>query len=233
MFKKDDFSDLLKILDIKFKNLKLLEQAFIHRSYLNETRVDLPSNERLEFLGDSVLSLVISYYLYVAREKDNEGDLTNLRSYMVKTKSLAQVSKKLNLGAYLKLSRGEELGGGRENPQLLANTFEAVLGAIFLEGGLEKAKKVIDKTLLPFFAHQLKGGAPADAKSRLQEIVQQSKKISPRYKILETHGPDHAKKFVVGVYIEGRRFGVGEGTNKQEAESAAAREALAKLTQSP
>lgn len=224
------FSKLLKLLDIKFKDPKLLEQAFIHRSYLNEAKVDIPSNERLEFLGDSVLSLTISYYLFVARQKDSEGDLTNLRSYIVKTRSLAKVSKQLNLGGYLKLSRGEELGGGRDNPQLLANTYEALIGAIFLDQGLEEAKRVIDQTLLPLFALELKGGAPADAKSRLQEIVQQQKKTSPRYKILKTYGPDHAKKFMVGVYIEGKRSGVGEGTNKQEAESAAAREALGKLT---
>lgn len=232
MMKKDDFSKLLKLLDIKFKDPKLLEQAFIHRSYLNEAKVDIPSNERLEFLGDSVLSLIISYYLFVARTKDTEGDLTNLRSYMVKTKSLSQVAKKLDLGGYLKLSRGEELGGGRDNPQLLANTYEALIGAIFIDLGLEKARKVIDQTLLPLFALELKGGAPADAKSRLQEIVQQQKKTSPRYKILKTFGPDHAKRFVVEVYVEGKRLGMGEGTNKQEAEVKAAREALGKLTTS-
>ena len=124
-----DFSPILTRLNIKFKDPKLLEQAFTHRSYLNEIKLDLPSNERLEFLGDSVLSLVVSSCLFIGRTNDNEGDLTNLRAYIVKTKSLSQVAQKLQLGKYLKLSHGEELGGGRDNPQLLANTYEALLGA--------------------------------------------------------------------------------------------------------
>lgn len=228
-----DFTDLLNKLNIKFKDLSLLKQAFIHRSYLNEVKMDLPSNERLEFLGDSVLSLVVSFHLFSTRSGDNEGDLTNLRAYIVKTKSLWQVAKKLGLGKYLKLSRGEELGGGRENPQLLANTFEALLGAIFIDQGLEGAKKVIKETLLPLFEKELKIGPPQDAKSRLQEVVQERFKVSPYYKILKTHGPDHAKKFLVGVYIGGRKYGEGEGSSKQTAEDQAAREALERLTHTP
>lgn len=225
-----DFSDLNSKLNIKFKDLSLLKQAFIHRSYLNEVKMDLPSNERLEFLGDAVLSLVVSSHLFSTRSKDSEGDLTNLRAYIVKTKSLAQVAKKLDLGKHLKLSRGEELGGGRENPQLLANTFEALLGAIFVDQGLEGAKKVIEETLLPLFEKELKIGPPQDAKSRLQEVVQEQFKVSPYYKILKTHGPDHAKRFVVEVYVGGKPMGQGSGSSKQTAEEESAKEALNQLT---
>ena len=154
-----DFSPILTRLNIKFKDPKLLEQAFTHRSYLNEIKLDLPSNERLEFLGDSVLSLVVSSCLFIGRTNDNEGDLTNLRAYIVKTKSLSQVAQKLQLGKYLKLSHGEELGGGRDNPQLLANTYEALLGAIFLDQGLSETGRVIESTLLPLFEKEIKAGA--------------------------------------------------------------------------
>ncbi len=225
----DDFSSLIAKLNLDFKNPELLKQAFIHRSYLNEIKSDMASNERLEFLGDSVLSLVVSNYLYNLRRTDAEGELTNLRAYVVKTKSLAQVAKNLKLGDYLKLSKGEELSGGRSNPQLLANSYEALLGAIFLDQGLISVQKVIEKTLFELFASELKSGPPRDAKSNLQEIVQEKLKESPHYKILGTKGPDHAKEFVVGVYIKGKEMGKGTGSSKQEAEEKAAQEALEKL----
>lgn len=221
-----DFTDLLNQLNLKFKNPKLLEQAFLHRSYLNEVKTNLQSNERLEFLGDSVLSLVISYYLYNLRATDTEGDLTNLRAHIVKTNSLAKAAENLNLGKYLSLSKGEELSGGRNNPQLLANTYEALIGGLFLDQGLEAAKKTIDKTLLPFFEKELKLGPPKDAKSSLQEIVQQKFKESPHYKIIETRGPDHAKSFIVAVYVKNIEQGRGSGNSKQVAEEQAAAQAL-------
>lgn len=226
----DDFFKLQKILNIQFKNLNLLQQAFYHRSYLNEVRQTINSNERLEFLGDSVLSLVISNYLFSTRSEDTEGDLTNLRAYIVKTKSLAQAAKNLKLGEYLHLSKGEELGGGRQNPQLLANTYEALLGAIYLDQGLKVAQKVIAQTLLSLFEREIKSGPPKDAKSSLQEMVQEKFKLSPAYKILETRGPDHAKKFIVAVYIKGRSYGQGQGNSKQIAEEEAAAKALQRLS---
>lgn len=226
----NDFTDLLNKLNLKFKNSSLLEQTFLHRSYLNEVKINLSSNERLEFLGDSVLSLAISCYLYNLRPKDSEGELTNLRAHIVRTESLAKAAKNLNLGKYLRLSKGEELSGGRNNPQLLANTYEALIGSLFLDQGLEVAKGVIDKTLLPLFEKELKIGPPKDAKSDLQEIVQRKFKESPRYKILETRGPDHAKKFTVAVYINGKETGRGIGNSKQVAEEKAAEEALQELT---
>lgn len=228
--KEPNFADLLKLLDLKFENPQLLKQAFLHRSYLNEVKLDLVSNERLEFLGDSILSFIISYYLYTLRGKDTEGELTNLRAHIVKTKSLAEAAKKLKLGEYLSLSKGEELSGGRNNPQLLANTYEALLGAVFLDQGLEAAKKVVHKTLLPLFAKELKMGPPKDAKSSLQEIVQQRFKQSPYYKILQTQGPDHAKRFTVAVYVNGKEMGRGLGSSKQIAEEQAANLALEALT---
>ena len=225
----DELSVLLKQLSINFKDIKLLEQAFYHRSYLNEIKGNLQSNERLEFLGDSVLSLVTSVKIFNLRKEDAEGDLTNLRAYIVKTDSLAKAAKKLNLGKYLKLSKGEETGGGRENPQLLANTYEALLGAIFLDRGMETAKTFVEKTLFTLFANELKSGPPKDAKSNLQEVVQEKYKQSPHYKIMGTTGPDHAKEFTVAVFIEGKNMGQGSGASKQEAEELSAKQALGKL----
>ena len=224
-----EFDELLKKLQITFNDLSLLKQAFIHRSFLNETKSELLSNERLEFLGDSVLSFITSTYLYNLRKEDAEGELTSLRAYIVKTKSLAEAAKKLELGKYLKLSKGEELGGGRANAQLLANTYEALIGAIFLDQGIETVRDFIHNNLLALFESEIKFGPPKDAKSQLQEVVQEKFKQSPLYKILDTKGPDHAKEFVVGVFIQNEKLGLGKGNNKQEAEEQAAKKALAAL----
>lgn len=224
-----DYTNLLLSLGLQFNNPSLLEKAFTHRSYLNEVKSVKQSNERLEFLGDSVLSFIISSILFAKRPADAEGDLTNLRSYIVKTHSLAEASEKLNLGSYLKLSKGEELSGGRNNTQLLANTFEALLGAVFLDQGISGAKKVVEEMLLPLFKKEVDEGPPKDSKSLLQELVQEQTKQSPKYKILNTHGPDHAKEFTVGAFIKGIEMGRGTGLSKQTAEEEAAKEALKKL----
>lgn len=205
------------------------KKAFIHRSFLNEAGLNLESNERLEFLGDSILSFIISSYLFKQRPEDAEGDLTNLRSYIVKTKSLAAAAAALNLGSLLQLSKGEELSGGRDNPQILANTFESVLGAIYLEKGLESATRFVYNNLLPLFEEEIKSGPPKDAKSFLQELAQTKTKQSPKYKILGTSGPDHAKQFSVGVYLEGKMIGEGKGSSKQIAEEQAANQGLTQL----
>lgn len=225
----NDPSILLKQLNLKFKDPKVFRQIFIHRSYLNEVKQDLPSNERLEFLGDSILSLIISNELFIRRPNDSEGELTNLRAYIVKTKSLAAAAKKLDLGKFLRLSKGEEVGGGRENLQILANTYEALVGAVFLDQGLAKTTELISKTLLPLFEKELKLGPPKDAKSNLQELVQEKFRTSPRYEIVKTSGPDHAKKFLVAVKLGSRELGRGEGFSKQEAEENAATLALEDL----
>jgi len=211
------------------KENKIFQKAFIHRSFLNEAGSNMESNERLEFLGDSVLSFIISSYLYKERLSDAEGDLTNLRSYIVKTKSLSKAAADLNLGSYLQLSKGEEISGGRDNTQILANTFEALLGAIYLELGLESATDFITSYLLPLFEEELRIGPPKDAKSHLQELAQTKTKQSPKYKILSTTGPDHAKQFLVGVFLEGKIIGEGRGSSKQVAEEAAATLALGSL----
>lgn len=224
-----DYNDVARNLKVTFQNIRLLEQAFTHRSFLNESKQQLQSNERLEFLGDSVLSLIVSSYLYKARPQDEEGDLTNLRAYLVKTKSLAEAAENLNLGQYLRLSKGEKLSGGRENIQLLANTFESVLGSIYLDQGFSEAEKFIYQNLLPLFEEEIKKGPPKDAKSALQEVAQNQSKQSPHYRVLATHGPDHAKQFTIGVFIRGLKVGEGEGNSKQEAEELAAAEALEKL----
>lgn len=200
--------------------------AFTHRSYLNEYPKERRSNERLEFLGDSILSFLVSSFIYEKRSGDEEGDLTSLRSYIVKTSSLAKAALNLGLGKHLRMSKGEEQSGGRENPQLLANTYEALLGAIFLDQGLENVKAFVGSTLLPLFEKELMSGPPKDSKSRLQEIAQNTTKQSPKYKILKTEGPDHAKVFTVGVFLQGKQIGEGSGLSKQLAEEEAAKKAL-------
>lgn len=204
-------------------NLKL---AFTHRSFLNESSEANTSNERLEFLGDSVLSLVVSELLYEARPNDTEGALTNLRAYIVKTTSLAKASKELDLGSRLSLSKGEEMSGGRENTQLLANTYEAVLGAIFLEEGIEAAKKFVKETLIGLFEDEIKNGPPKDAKSHLQELSQSKFKASPVYTVVKTVGPDHARIFTIEASIDKTVYGSGSGASKQFAEEVAASEAI-------
>ncbi len=207
----------------------IYQTAFTHRSFLNESPKLTESNERLEFLGDSVLSFIVSGYLYDKRPSDAEGDLTNLRSYLVKTPSLAKAAKNLHLGEYLKLSKGEEMSGGRENVQLMANTYEALVGAIFLNDGLDIVKDFIYQTLLPLFQKEINSGPPKDAKSQLQEISQNQTKQSPSYKIIKTQGPDHARKFTIGVFLRGKQLGEGTGLSKQIAEEAAASQALDRL----
>ena len=215
-----------------FINKQLFKQAFIHRSYLNETREPLVSNERLEFLGDSILSFVISEYLYTTYPHFNEGILTNIRSLVVNTKSLATVAKDFEFGTYLMLSRGEEESKGRQNDSLLANSTEAFLGALFLDQGIE----AVQGFLLPLFREKIenivKNKAFKDPKSMLQEYVQSQKQSSPQYKVLTEEGPPHAKIFTMGVFVQELMLGKGVGKSKQEAEESAAKEALEKVQKS-
>lgn len=223
------FDDLQKNIGVKFKNQKLLEQAFVHRSYLNETREFSESNERLEFLGDAVLSFLTSHFLYETYPQYPEGTLTNIRSSLVKTTSLKDISAKLGLGELLFLSRGEEESGGRVNPSLLADTFEALLGAIFLDSGIENAKKFLTEHLFPKTGEIIKTKAYIDYKSLLQEIVQETSRISPTYRVTKSQGPDHAKTFWVEAVVGDKILGEGQGKSKQEAEQVAAANALEKM----
>lgn len=228
-----DISKLEKKLKISFPNKDHIIHAFIHRSYLNENKkLGLTSNERLEFLGDTVVSFVISSHIYSTFPDLSEGDLTAIRSAVVNTKSLAFAAENLDLGSYLLLSRGEEDSGGRTNKSLLANTFEALTGAIYLEKGIEIAKKFLEMFLVPAIDQVLKEESYKDYKSRLQEIVQEKQKISPNYQLISAVGPDHAKEFEIAVLVNTKELGRGTGHSKQEAEQKAAQKALENLPNS-
>lgn len=224
-----DFNSLETKIAINFKNPSLLKNAFVHRSYLNEKK-DFAgiSNERLEFLGDSVLSLVVSRFLYETLPQSSEGNLTKLRASLVRTETLGKIAQSLSLGNYLLLSKGEEETGGRQNSSILANTFEALIGAIYIDQGLPKAQSLIEKTILKKWK-ELAKSAVSDNKSKLQEISQRKFRVSPNYKLLEGWGPDHARQFKLGVYIGEKLMGTGIGKNKQEAAQEAARAALSRL----
>ncbi len=224
------FDYLQQTIGVTFKDQNLLKSAFYHRSYLNEDRTIKKSNERLEFLGDAVLSLLTSHFLYETYPENPEGTLTNIRSSLVKTKSLCDVSRELGLGDLLFLSKGEEESGGRKNPSLLADTFEALLGAIFLDQGLEVAKKFLEAHLFVRVTEIIKNKSYIDFKSSLQEIIQDQTRISPIYRVTKSEGPDHAKTFWVDVVAGTKNvLGSGVGKSKQEAESDAAKNALEKM----
>ncbi|OGY22251.1 MAG: ribonuclease III [Candidatus Woykebacteria bacterium GWB1_45_5] len=223
----NELEKLEKNLGFKFKNKNLLQAAFIHRSYLNEHPEEkLPHNERLEFLGDAVLGLVVSAYLYKQYPNHPEGDLTNFRSSLVNAKSLSQAAAFLKIGDYLYLSRGEETTGGRNRQYILANTFEALVGAIFLDQGVEEAKRFVQKYLLPHLPEIIEKKLYKDFKSLLQERAQEELSTAPIYKVLEEKGPDHAKTFQIGVYIGKTLAAQGKGSSKQTSEQEAARKAL-------
>jgi ribonuclease-3 len=210
-----------------FADLDLLITAFTHRSYINEHRKTAQEhNERLEFLGDAVLELVVTEHLY-NNYKEPEGILTNWRSALVRTESIAAAAERESFEDLLRLSRGEKRANSpRAREQILANSYEAVTGAIYLEKGYEAAKEFIDRTLLPTLPQILSSGTWQDPKSRLQEIVQSKEGFTPVYKVLRENGPDHDKTFMIGVYIDGQLKGEGEGPSKQAAQVAAANNAL-------
>lgn len=220
---------LEKNLEIKFKKPRLLTRALTHRSYLNEAKAqNLESNERLEFLGDSILSFIISDWLFQQYPQYPEGTLTNIRSNLVKTDALAQIAQQLKIGEYLFLSRGEEESGGKTNTSLLADALEAVTGAIYLDQGYEIVRKFIVRRFKSRLQKVIASGRFKDYKSILQEKLQAEKKLSPIYKTLKEEGPDHNKIFTVGVFDEGKLLAKAVGKSKQTAEGAAAKLALEK-----
>lgn len=222
-----DFSDLERKIHIKFKNPALLRTAFVHTSYVNEHRGQvLEHNERMEFLGDAVLELVTTDFLYSTFPETGEGQLTSFRSALVKGKHLADVARSLGLGEYLFLSRGEEKGGGREKSFLLANTLEALIGAIYLDRGFETAHEFIDRFILTNLGDILKKGLHVDTKSRFQEMTQEKLGVTPVYQVLSESGPDHDKTFEVGAFIGETFVAKGTGSSKQKAEQDAAVAAL-------
>lgn len=221
-----NIKDLEKKIKVKFKNPNLLQQAVTHRSYLNENRsYKLDHNERLEFLGDAVLELVVTEYLY-QNFPNPEGELTNWRAALVNKDMLARVSKSLDVEEFLLMSRGEAKDAGRARDYLLANALEAIIGAIYLDQGYEVSRKFISENILARLEEVIKSKLYVDPKSNFQEEAQARVGITPSYRVLSESGPDHDKKFIVGVYLSDEEVARGEGISKQQAQREAARMAL-------
>ncbi|MCD7033811.1 ribonuclease III [Metabacillus sp. GX 13764] len=227
--KAEEFKQFQKMMDIHFQNEKLLHQAFTHSSYVNEHRKKpYEDNERLEFLGDAVLELTVSQYLYAKYPTMSEGDLTKLRAAIVCEPSLVSFANELSFGNYILLGKGEEMTGGRARPALLADVFEAFIGALYLDQGLQPVVSFLEKAVFPkinegAFSHVM------DFKSQLQELVQRDGKGPLEYKILQEKGPAHSREFVATVSLHGSILGTGVGRSKKEAEQHAAQEALTVL----
>ena len=222
-----DFSLFEKKTNIVFTNKKLLEQAFIHRSYINENSGErLSHNERLEFLGDAVLELVVTDYLYNKYPDRDEGDLTAYRSALVNAVIIGEVASELDMNDYLLLSKGEAKDSGRARSYILANTYEAYVGAVYLDQGYDVVQKFIARTLFGKIDMIVAKKLWRDAKSLIQEKAQENLGVTPSYKVLHEAGPDHDKHFTIGVFFADDRIAEGKGKSKQEAEQAAARAAL-------
>lgn len=214
-----------------FQNRALLENALTHSSCANESRGRLLSNERLEFLGDSILGMVVADHLYRNHPDLPEGELTRTRAALVCEESLVEVAQELNLGQYLQLGKGEEAGGGRQRPSIQADAVEAVLAAVYLDGGIGSARKIIQKYIL---SREVAGlTKPRDYKTALQELVQRESGQVLRYRLTGEEGPDHNKRFFVEVDLNGTSIGAGNGRSKKEAEQMAAKTAVAALTGEP
>ncbi len=213
---------------IDFKNKDLLKQAFTHRSYLNEHRtLGIDHNERLEFLGDAVLELVVTHFLYEKFPDKDEGNLTAYRSALVNTNTLSEAATKLGMNAFLLLSKGEAKDTGRARQFILANTFEAFIGALYLDQGYDAAKEFISKNIFELIDDIVEHKKFIDSKSKFQELAQEHTGITPAYKLIKEIGPDHNKIFQIGVLIGEDEIAQGEGKSKQEAEQQAAEKALA------
>ncbi len=224
-----DFSQLEQKLNTPFKNRDILVQAFVHRSYLNENReFSLNHNERLEFLGDAVLELAVTERLYQDFPDRPEGELTSWRAALVNAKMLSSIAKELNFGEYLLLSKGESKENGKARDYILANTMESFIGALYLDQGYKICKNFIEEHVLSKLPKILESKLFEDAKSKFQEIAQERTGITPVYEVIKEWGPDHAKHFRIGVYLNQEMIAEGEGSSKQEAEQDAARNAIKK-----
>ncbi|MFN3534451.1 MAG: ribonuclease III [Desulfatiglandales bacterium] len=224
---KESLSTLEEKISYRFNEPKLLVQALTHSSYINEhTEEDIQDNERLEFLGDAVLDLAVGDMLFRHYQDADEGKLSRFRAVLVDERGLFEQAQKIDLGEYLLLGRGEEQGGGRHKPKVLAGSFEALLGAVYLDGGYDAAYRVIES----LFGDQVEGAAhridSADPKSTLQEFTQASYKCLPDYKVIAEEGPPHERSFKIALYLKGELISIGKGRSKKEAEQEAAKEAL-------
>ena len=220
-----DLAVLQNTLGVSFKDPSLLEQALVHSSYINESPDITTSNERLEFLGDAVLGLIIAQELYQSLPQSSEGEMTELRSSLVRGDALSRIAKAISLGDYLYLGKGEEASGGRRKPANLAGAMEAVIAAIFLDQGFNVTRDFI----LRLMDKELSQGIAPDYKSQLQELIQASHQQTPTYQVIEAVGPDHDRRFTVEVKAGDTVLGRGSGKSKKSAEEAAARSALGKL----
>ncbi len=222
-----DLEKFEKLIGIKFNDQALLRRAFTHRSYINENKsAGLENNERLEFLGDAVLELVITDYLFNHFKEMNEGELTSLRSALVNADTCSQVASSINVNDFLLLSKGESKDVGRARQYILADTLEAIIGAIYIDQGYDSAKNFINKYIVPLTDSIVAQEKWIDSKSLFQEKAQEFKGLTPVYKTIKETGPDHDKHFTVGVYVGKELMGKGEGKSKQDAEQEAAKMAL-------
>lgn len=222
-----DFSPLEEQLGITFNNKEMLQQAFIHRSYINEhSGTGLSHNERIEFLGDAVMELIVTDYLFREFPKKPEGELTAYRASLVNTMTISEAATDLGFGDYLMLSKGETRDTGKARAYILANTFEAFIGAVYLDQGYEVASNFVHHSLIKKLDKIIADGSWRDAKSFVQEKSQELESVTPSYKVLHDVGPDHDKIFTVGIYFGAKLIAEGKGSSKQEAETDAARNAL-------
>jgi ribonuclease III len=222
-----------KYAQVRFRSLELLNLAFAHRSYANELGIGVDDNEKLEFLGDSVLGLVVSDYLVRTLRDKNEGDLARIKSFVVSEASLAGIARGLRVDNFILVGRGEEFSGGRSRDTLLADALEAIIGAYYVDSGFRPAADLVNRFLIPEINLVLEDRHEKDYKSMLQELAQQKLKAHPRYRVVERRGPEHERTFVVEVAVRDQDYGPGEGKNKKTAEQAAAAIAYAALTAPP
>ena len=223
--------ELSKVLAYDFKDKNLIKTAITHTSFANEARGRVDHNERLEFLGDSVLSLSVSEFIYKTYPKLPEGSMTKLRAGVVSEFTLAKIAKSMGLGKYLRLGKGEQINGGRHRDSILADAFEAIIAAIYLDGGLEPAKEFVIRCLADSIKSLSKSDGSWDSKTLLQELLQVSNKADIRYEIIAEDGPDHNKSFTAQISNNGKIIGTGQGKSKKEAEQMAAYNALKKINE--
>lgn len=224
---KNDIKEFEAKLGVSFKDISMLQHAFIHRSYINEHKESgLEHNERLEFLGDAVLELVVTDFLFDKYPDKTEGDLTAYRAALVNTNSLSEASAKIGVNEYLLLSKGESQDTGRARQYILADTFEAIVGALYIDQGYDASKKFIADNLFALIDEIVSKRLWQDSKSLFQEKAQENVSITPNYELVEECGPDHNREFVIGVYLNKEMVATGKGRSKQEAEQEAAKNAL-------